>query len=163
MTSLPSFLCEDDLEEARKQLVSFFQSMGLKPHKWSSNVKRIMESIPEEDRAKTVEVKTEDSFLIQVRTLGILWLADTDEFQYVYEPELPARWTLRSLASLMGKLFDPMCVISPCSVTGKMLLQLAWAENRGWDEPLPEILIRKVMTYLRNHQQTKNLRIHDKL
>ena len=156
---LASFPKRGDLAEARKQLEEFFDSMSLKPHKWASNDAEVLRTIPPEDRAKVVRVDSEDPTTDQIRTLGILWLSETDEFQYIYEPEPPPRWTLRGVASLMGKLFDPMCVLGPCSVTGKLLLQLAWAENRGWDEPLPEILCKKFTTYLTHHLHTKNLRI----
>ena len=156
---LASFPTQRDVSEARDQLLEFFQSMGLEPHKWASNVPAALGIIPEANRAKTVMVNLDGDMVSQVRTLGILWLSETDEFQYVYEPVPPHRWTLRSLASILGRLFDPMCLISPCSVQGKLLMQLAWAENRGWDDPLPELLIRKITTYLTLHVCTKDIRI----
>ena len=59
--------------------------MSLKPHKWSSNDKEVLITIPPEDRAKMVRVDLEEMTANQIRTLGILWLSETDEFQYIYE------------------------------------------------------------------------------
>ena len=110
---LASFSARSDLAEARRQLTDLFHSMNLKPHKWASNDVKVLEDLPEMDKAKTVEVSLDEGAALQIRTLGILWLSDTDEFQYVYEPPPPHRWTLRTLASLLGKLVRPYVLNKP--------------------------------------------------
>ena len=92
-----------------------------------------------------------------VCTLGILWLTKSDEFQYVYEPTYPARWMLRSLTNLMGKLFDSPFAINPISVTGPVILQAVWTANQGWDKPLPEIQIQKLNRHLPQHLQIRRI------
>ena len=44
--------------------------------------------------------------------------------------------TKRSLLSLVSRLFDPLGLLSPLTVRGKILIQEAWREKATWDEPL---------------------------
>ena len=53
----------------------------------------------------------------------------------------------RSLLSKVSSVFDPLGLISPLMIRGKMLIQRAWAEKLGWgiivlngDLCLPELL-----------------------
>ena len=39
----------------------------------------------------------------------------------------------RSLLSQVSSVFDPLGLISPLVIRGKMLIQRAWAEKLGWD------------------------------
>ena len=142
---LVSFRSEEETVTAKKELQALFGSMGLRPHKWTSNCSSVLEGVPEEEPAKAVVLDSGDWNHSSpcIRTLGVLWHSDVDAFQFVFRPEEPTRWTLRSLASLLGRLYDPPCWLSPVTVQGKELLQLAWQEQTSWDQPLPEILIKK--------------------
>ena len=81
---LASLSDKEDLKLAKQQLIEFFESMSLVPHKRSSNDTDLISSVPEAERAK-VNIRNDPSS--SIRTLGFLWLAETDEFQYVYEPQ----------------------------------------------------------------------------
>ena len=158
---LASFAEPEGVMKAKAELCALFQSMGLKPHKWASNCKRALEDVPESEQAKAVTLELGDwgGDSLCVRTLGILWHSDVDAFQFVFRPEEPHRWTLRSLSSVLGQLYDPPCLLSPVTVQGKELLQLAWKQQDAWDQPLPEVIIKKMQLYLKNHQHTEKLLI----
>lgn len=43
----------------------------------------------------------------------------------------------RKLLSLISSLFDPLGLLSPVTIRGKLLVKEAWQMKLGWDEPLP--------------------------
>lgn len=43
----------------------------------------------------------------------------------------------RKLLSLVSSVFDPLGIISPITIRGKLLVREAWKANVGWDEALP--------------------------
>ena len=134
--------------------------MGLKPHKWASNCAQVIQDVPEAERAKAITLDSLDwGDSPCVLRLGILWHSDVDAFQFVFRPKEPPRWTLRTLASVVGRLCDPPCLLSPVTIQGKELLQLAWQQQTSWDQPLPKLIIKKARLYLKHHQHTENLLI----
>ena len=46
--------------------------------------------------------------------------------------------TKRELLSRVSSTFDPLGLISPLTIRGKMLVKAAWKLKLGWDDPLPE-------------------------
>ena len=158
---LASFANLEEMKQAKSELTNLFGSMGLKPHKWASNCEAILCDVPEAERAKAITLDSMDwgGDSPCVRTLGILWHSEVDAFQFVFRPEEPPKWTLRSLASMVGKLYDPPCLLSPVTVQGKELLQLSWQHQDSWDQPLPEVIIKKARLYLKHHQHTERLLI----
>ena len=123
-------------------------------------LQQVLADVPETEKAKAITLDSlEWGNSPCVCTLGILWHSEVDAFQFMFRHEEPSRWTLRTLASIIGKLYDPPCLLSPVTVQGKELLQLAWQQQAGWDHPLPEIIIKKARLYLKHHQHTENLLI----
>ena len=42
----------------------------MKPHKWLSNSRKVLDRIPTEERAKNIDIK--DNILLSTKTLGIV-------------------------------------------------------------------------------------------
>ena len=53
----------------------------MKPHKWLSNSRKVLDQIPTEERAKNVDIK--DNILPSTKTLGIVWMAEEDELTFL--------------------------------------------------------------------------------
>ena len=115
-----------------KQLVTFFQSMGMSLHKFISNSNQFLSSIDQDRRAKEtncsvlgVEFNTKDDSLF-VKTKQRL-----DSHKPV---------TKRLILSKVASIFDPIGVNSPLLVKGKSLIQKLWMQGLGWDEPVTDSL-----------------------
>ena len=158
---LASFSHMKELLEAKEELRQLFGSMGLRPHKWASNCEQALDDIPEDEKAKAVVLGLSEDLRDSpcIRTLGILWHSDVDAFQFSFKPQEPPRWTMRTLSSVLGRLYDPSCLLSPITVQGKELLQAAWQHQKHWDQPLPDEIIKKMRTYLKNHHHTEHILI----
>ena len=70
--------------------------------------------------------------------LGLLWDVRGDKIG-LNPPQYPEQTlTKRALLSQASLLFDPLGIISPITIRGKILIQEAWKERLDWDTVLPE-------------------------
>ena len=109
---------------------------GLKLHKFSSNKKEVIQAVAPEDRAKGLQDLdlTRDPLPIE-RTLGIMWCAETDSFQFrIVIQDRPL--TRRGILSMGCSAYDPLGLVAPLILVGKQILQDLCRNNADWDEPL---------------------------
>ncbi|XP_032402158.1 uncharacterized protein LOC116709857 [Xiphophorus hellerii] len=115
-------------------------SGGLRLHKFVSNDKTVLESIPSSERASPLQacdLAFNDSKL--ERALGIHWHIDSDTLRFRFQSnDQPA--TRRGILSMVASLYDPLGFISPFVLTGKRVLQETCKQGTGWDDPLPSEL-----------------------
>ena len=109
---------------------------GLRLHKFASNSREVLESIPVEDRAtglQNLEIQPEN---VIERTLGLQWNIESDSFQFrIVLKERPL--TRRGVLSTVSQVYDPLGFIAPVILLGKQLLQEVCHKGFDWDVPLP--------------------------
>ena len=113
---------------------------GVKLHKFLSNSKTVLESIPPEDRVKgLVDVDLLKEPLPIERALGVQWCVESDCFQFrITLSDHPL--TRRGILATVCSVYDPLGLISPVVLVGKKILQLLCADQLSWDDPLPDSL-----------------------
>ncbi|XP_048020447.1 uncharacterized protein LOC125251470 [Megalobrama amblycephala] len=115
-------------------------SGGLRLHKFISNDKVVLDSIPISERA--IEVKAFDLNFDDTpleRALGIHWHIDSDRFRFSVDlKDQPA--TRRGILSTVASLYDPLGFIAPFVLSEKLVLQEMCRNGTGWDDPLPKEL-----------------------
>ena len=95
------------------------------------------------------------------KVLGIVWDTDTDMISMVCsvnDRRGSDPWTRRRLLGAVAALFDPLGLISATHLTGKILLQRAWQETSGWDEPLSPQLASCVESWWGELQRVSGVR-----
>lgn len=112
---------------------------GFNLTKFVINDATLLESIPVGDRAKEVKDIHSDT---KSRALGIKWNVSSDCFYFDVSAKLMATAdiTRRVMLSSVASMFDPLGLVSPVLVTGKMLFQEATRLKLHWDEPIPASL-----------------------
>ena len=108
---------------------------GLKLHKFSSN-KEVIHAVAPDDRAKGLQDLdlTRDPLPIE-RTLGIMWCAETDSFQFrIVIQDRPL--TRRGILSTVCSVYDPLGLVAPLILVGKQILQDLCQNDANWDEPI---------------------------
>ena len=74
--------------------------------------------------------------------LGLEWDPRLDQLQIVPSDKLmnEARWKFskHSALALISSLFDPLGLLSPLFIRGKIFMQSLWKLKVSWDEPLTE-------------------------
>ena len=124
--------------------------------KWRSNSTQVLQQIPEKLR------ETSDLTLCDpagsLKTLGVHWSTETDAF-FVATPELTEEGpvTKRIISSACAKTFDILGWYTPALIQAKSLLQQLWIAGRAWDDPAPEDVADKFITW---RKELKHIRLH---
>lgn len=102
--------------------------------KWCSKDPLLLEDIPEDDKEPLHQFE-EESF---VTALGLYWHSIQDNFRIkVNLPDSPSKITKRVIMSEVAKIYDPIGLISPVVIVGKLMMQSLWQLKLNWDESLP--------------------------
>ncbi|XP_015119021.1 uncharacterized protein LOC107042476 [Diachasma alloeum] len=119
-----------------QQQLSKLLMLGQFPlRKWRSNDPQILRGLQEHN-------KTEELFTIDkeeaLKTLGLFWNAPEDILQYHVQLSQDSVNTKRQVLSRISQIFDPLELVGPVLVSGKILMQKLWSDKIDWDESLPE-------------------------
>jgi hypothetical protein len=109
------------------------QKAGFKLTKFVANDDCILSSIPESDRAKEVKDLNSKS---NSKALGTKWCVEDDKFFFDIDVSCQSV-TRRKILSVVSSVFDPLGLVSPVVITGKMILQDATRMKLQWDDELP--------------------------
>ena len=109
---------------------------NLRLHKFSSNCKEVLESIPQtETAALRLDIPTCAENM--QRVLGLEWSVESDSFRFLNNlKQKPI--TRRGILSVVSQLYDPIGFIAPFILIGKNILQRVNEAGLDWDEPVPE-------------------------
>ena len=133
--SMDSTPIDEGCIELYQQLSQLWKSAGMHARKWLSNSERVLQHIPEEDRALHVDLN--EVYIPVIKTLGILWIAKEDNFTFkTNDPEENKPLTKRSFLAKTASLFDRMGFILPFTIQAKMVLQELWTTGVDWSEEL---------------------------
>ncbi|XP_061170566.1 uncharacterized protein LOC133179906 [Saccostrea echinata] len=140
---LASFPTEEEaIKVLRNTQETLYQEGQLKLHKIASNSKTVMNNFCMEDLAsdlKTLDIAKAD--LPLQHSLGLVWDLNLDTFTYrVRDDDKP--FTRRGVLSVVNSLFDPLGMIAPVVLLGRILMRDLIAETTDWDIPLPECRIK---------------------
>jgi hypothetical protein len=145
LTFLPT---EEEVIDLVQNAQACLETANLHLHKVASNSALVMEAFPPEDRVKDVkDLDLRQDVLPTQRALGVQWNLEDDQLTFsVSVPEKPL--TRRGVLSIVNSLYDPLGLVAPVVLVGKLLLQKLLVLGREktndqplrWDDPLPSDL-----------------------
>jgi len=116
------------------ELVNLMNQIRLPMAKWATN----SEHLKEVWRTEGVEFKE------ITQTLGIDWDTKSDTFlmdpRDVIGENVEGPTTKRQVLQATARFYDPLGLLAPVSVVGKLLFQDTWCRGLAWDELLPSDL-----------------------
>lgn len=95
--------------------------------------------------------------------LGLKWCNSQDTFSFVAinpDTSVEIASTKRSILSVIAKIFDPLGLISPFVMYGKILFQELWKLNVSWDEEMPSDLKSEFQKWLLSSQCLKSFHVN---
>lgn len=92
-------------------------------------------------------------------TLGIGWSPMFDQLNFQIEYLAPPTLTKRSILSSTFKIFDPLGLLSLCTIKPKILLQSLWSSKLDWDEEVPDVIKKVWVKFTHNLNLLSTLQI----
>ena len=132
-----------EAQEVKQQAVEIFEDATFTLHKWHSNEAELedhpdLSTSEEETFAKQQLGKPDgaDSSL-----LGLGWNKKCDEISISF-PEDKVEETKRGVLSKLASIYDPLGLVSPLTLQGKLLYRAICDQKLAWDKQLPTELKR---------------------
>ncbi|KAL7849158.1 hypothetical protein SRHO_G00207810 [Serrasalmus rhombeus] len=131
----------------------------LRLHKFISNSKEVLDTIPKEECAEAATDKDLALGELQIeRALGVQWCVTSDEFQFkVVIKDKP--FSRRGVLSTVASVFDPLGFVAPFILVGKQILQQMCRDKISWDDTLPDDLRLQWECWLRDLQTLVDVKI----
>lgn len=148
---------EKELLELKRQLTYVLNTAGMKLRKWCSNDDNLLKTVCENDQEKSFRFNNNEF----VKTLGLYWNASGDflSININLKKDDSRKVTKRRVLSEVAAIFDPLGLISPIVVVGKLILQELWKNKAHWDESLPMALHTKWLQFREEAQQLQIIKI----
>ena len=129
----------EELEELKAKTVKIFNAAGFELHKWHSNYRSLGNVWEETDQCKsscqTYAKQQVGTTSDETKLLGLAWDKRSDHFAISF-PEMPKRVTKRTVLSGLASVYDPLGIVSPVLLTGKILYRDICEEELSWDEEI---------------------------
>ena len=152
------FTCSfDNKEDCISQTVELKQVLydnGFNLVKIAANDQSLLEQFPQSDCAKLQNRNITDS-----KTLGIIWNLEGDYFYFTGGLKHDGKTTKRNILKYVAAIFDPLGLISPFIVMGKVLFQEACRLSLGWDENVPCALQKQWDIWVQSLSSLQNTQI----
>lgn len=153
---------ENECYQIYDTLLSTMSSAGFSLRKWCSNSTNLINRIPTacEDSTFVMNLNDED----MISALGISWQPISDQLRYTFKKWIPpSNMTKRTLLSDINSIYDPIGLISPALIRGKIFIQQLWGMKIGWDDILPVNLQSRWIKFYESLQSLQDLTIPRKV
>ena len=148
---------KETLMKLLRDSVEILASRGFCLTKLVVNDPLLLNQIPEKDRAVEVHLVKKD---ISSKVLGIKWDITGDAFKFEISPHQQVeKVTRRKMLSCLSAIYDPLGLLNPFIVQGKLLLQSATNSKLSWDEEVGSLLQKKWLNWLSALQSVPDVKI----
>jgi len=111
----------EDAEDKRFQVSGAIKSARLELRKWSSKDSRLLLSIPSEYHCSQTLLSWDTTD--PIKALRMYGLPNKDCFKFQINFEIPVSSAKRMILSSIARLFDPLGLIAPIIISGKLILK----------------------------------------
>ena len=139
-------LSEGPTIEKAKQLkgeaTEIFADAKFELHKWHLNRKELETACEDYEPSFAKEQLENTPAKGECKLVGTVW-DKVEDTLHVCSPATPVEQTKRGILTNLAKVYDPLGIVSPAMLEGKVLLRESCIENNAWDAPLSEKTMKK--------------------
>ncbi|XP_059054182.1 uncharacterized protein LOC131848376 [Achroia grisella] len=136
-------------------IITVHKTCGFEMRGWISNNSQALSLVPKNLRSES----NSDVYLPpnnDVGILGVKWNPLHDSLTFRTGHQLPDVLTKRSLLSNIMKVYDPLGLLMPIIISGRILFQKLWRAGIDWDTPIPLKFIVECEDWLGEILETTN-------
>ncbi|XP_063834420.1 uncharacterized protein LOC135083645 [Ostrinia nubilalis] len=167
---IDSFKTEEEASEVAEEVNSVHERAGFNLRCWSSNATGVLKTLPVEKLAREEDVILTNRPEAPDKTLGMIWHPATDQIGFnTRMARVPAEIkdgmkipTKRQTLSLVMSLYDPLGLISPHILTGRIILKDVWKSEIDWDQELDAPEAQEIKIWLGRLDQLAEIKIQRK-
>ena len=133
----------EEVQHLKKTAIEIFDQAPFKLHKWHSNVEELEASDPASGNSDTDQSYAKQQLGVrseETKLLGVPWNKTTDKIGVTFPCTSTEVVTKRTVLSEIASIYDPLGLVSPVSVSGKMIYRDTCDNNIPWDKELPQDL-----------------------
>ncbi|XP_055590561.1 uncharacterized protein LOC129742655 [Uranotaenia lowii] len=142
---LSSFSSQEEAAKTAVEVRLVNKNGGFQLHHWRSNSTIVMEALNEKQVIEKKNLSSLDNTDTE-RVLGLLWDPSTDELSFSTDMKPEVRIliaqnikpTKRQVLRCVMSLYDPLGVLAPYIIHGRILIQDLWRAKTTWDEQIPD-------------------------
>ena len=118
---------ETQLKKLYEEVSKCLLEAGMPLQMWNSNSTDFNNFVNDEMRE------------VQTNVLGLTWDTSNDTLSLKEVSLSKPNWiTKRTCLSTVSSLYDPIGLLAPITIVGKLLMRDIWMEKVGWDDKLPD-------------------------
>ena len=151
LASLPT---EKATPQLISKLIEIVSEAGYKLRKFVCSAPELIAHLPKNLRLQETENVNLVAAVTGIKALGVQWEHSKDIFLFPHAETLIEKAkateaiTKRVISSYAGRIFDPLGLVLPMTVAGKVLLQQAWKELGHWDSPVSSNLTKEFRLWM---------------
>ena len=127
-----------DAKKLKRETAEVFADARFELHKWHLNVSD-QETIFGDDEPTFAKQQLENKLnLGKIKLLGLPWDKVQDTLSVVFPAET-AELTKRRVLANLAKVYDPLGLVSPVMLEGKLIYREICNQKLAWDAPLPDV------------------------
>ncbi|XP_055605881.1 uncharacterized protein LOC129754048 [Uranotaenia lowii] len=161
-----SFSNETKASKISKEIRQIQLKGGFVLHNWRSNCSQVLESLGvwENPSTKQLNLASEDKV---ERVLGMLWNPTTDKLGFSTQMRDDVqqlissgkRPTKRQILRCVMTLLDPLGLLAPFVIHGKVLIQDLWRSGIGWDDEVGDTVFTRWTEWINMIEFVSNVQI----
>ena len=132
----------DGARGLKRDAIKIFEEAQFKLHKWHSNVSELESDSVESELTYAKQQFEGNSAGADSKLLGLAWDKERDLLRVVF-PSLPAVLTKRGVLAYLAKVYDPLGLVSPVLLNGKLLYRDICEAKIRWDAPITDGLLER--------------------
>ena len=106
----------------------------------NGSCKIVLSGIPKCDLGSNIrEIDLSAEHMPDSKTLCLVWDVENDRLRLCFKHQkLDEVTTRREILGALAGQFDPLGILAPCLLEGKLILQKVTVLGLGWDDELPD-------------------------